>query len=264
MAAEACKQMDGLFLTSPRDDEEYNWLYNLPAVKRDKFWIGATDLEDEGTFVFDSDSNQLWHGDDALWASGEGNGGEQQNCIALLGEEHANNRNKYADVSCAEDAYYGCEANQPCFEQDTLYMPLPFTREGETISAKRCADECEANSECNYYIYVPLRRECYEFKQSTTASVYACDFESAVSGGDLQTETMIVDFRVEGTVNTWEECKATCNSPEHSECKSWTFHGTGSDNEGVCVHNYSDVKRKLDVGEGSGIISGKKTCYADE
>ena len=80
------KDMKSLFLfqAEPKHEAEMAQIINLALEKNMDYWIGLSDIDAEDEFTW------VKHGDGlttfSAWSTSEPNGGEDQNCVAIKGE----------------------------------------------------------------------------------------------------------------------------------------------------------------------------------
>ena len=100
-AAAACLANNS-YLIEPRTPE-LNDIAKAYAGS-DKLWIGATDISEEGTWLWQSDNTTLTYFD---WAPNQpNNGGPGQDCVAIQGN------GQWGDIQCSATRPYVCQADK--------------------------------------------------------------------------------------------------------------------------------------------------------
>ncbi len=258
MAREHCESL-GMHLTAPRSQDAYNDLMSNAAPKKGvKFWLGINELGMNNHFRYDKDDSPMTF--EAFGSGYPQNTPSETHCVAVVDPNNDNVNFEWRDIGCHLDAYYGCEVSQPCNEQDTIYMPKPVV--SDSSSSKRCGALCFESDTCKYYVYVPLRRECFLFHhEPSEVTLKACDFESGLQGQELQHETLMVGHAEQMT--NFAACKTLCQGNEL--CQSWTFwHADSEDNPSMCALFYAPMERELHLGEGGKTTSGPKYCIESD
>ncbi|CAH1248690.1 CSMD2 [Branchiostoma lanceolatum] len=97
-----CAEQGGIHVTI-RDQHTQDFLVQLLSVSNKDVWIGLTDRDVEGQFIW-TDGTPLVYSN---WAPGEPNGDDTKNCVHLW--PLANFR--WDDESCARSNYYICQYN---------------------------------------------------------------------------------------------------------------------------------------------------------
>ena len=64
-----------------------------------------------------------------------------------------------------------------------------------------------------FYVYCPLRRECFLFEFPANETINACDFESAQKDGELMEKKMLVAFKT-SSLPDMRACKTSCQESE--------------------------------------------------
>jgi hypothetical protein len=85
----------GATLATIEDATEDSYVYSTYSLGQD-LWLGYNDKAVDGTFVWDSGSTSSY----THWSSGEPNGGTDENCVLILGENSAWN-----DGTCGSYIY---------------------------------------------------------------------------------------------------------------------------------------------------------------
>ena len=103
---------------------ENDWVRRRAAeVRAQDYWVGLTDAEEEGVFVWPDGSGV---GDFAPWLDGEPNGGDRENCVGLRPQDGG-----WYDRRCGDAVAVLCEA--PC-------APVDADEDGVSICAGDCDD----------------------------------------------------------------------------------------------------------------------------
>ena len=82
-------------LASFKNEEEQS---NVDSSS-DWYWIGLTDKEEEGKWVWSDGSNNVWQN----WRGQEPNGGTEENCVAISHD------GKWIDDGCFRPRFFVCK-----------------------------------------------------------------------------------------------------------------------------------------------------------
>ncbi|XP_035692699.1 CD209 antigen-like protein A [Branchiostoma floridae] len=95
---------EGGRLATVKNNETQNFLANhVKATTRAHTWIGLSDQEAEGLWVWDDGTLLVG---DGIWGTGEPNGRTRENCAHISPGFHNGHWN---DVACSMSNYYICE-----------------------------------------------------------------------------------------------------------------------------------------------------------
>ncbi|CAG2248257.1 unnamed protein product [Mytilus edulis] len=95
-----CQTGEG-YLVKIENSEENTW---IKSIIKDWMWIGLTDRQTDGHWVWDSDNSTLTYND---WGPSEPNGGETENCCVFWEAIHA--IWTWNDLPCDRKVGYVCE-----------------------------------------------------------------------------------------------------------------------------------------------------------
>ncbi|KAL4237898.1 carbohydrate binding [Mactra antiquata] len=100
-----CKQLHGL-LVEIEDIPENNFLKTLTQPTGDSYWIGLTDVEEEGTFIWMNSGVHLDQTTSANWAVDQPDLKDVgEDCVAM---DEADNY-KWFTTACEDQFFYICE-----------------------------------------------------------------------------------------------------------------------------------------------------------
>ena len=139
-----------------KDSVQANVIQPLVANLNGYFWLGLTDTQNEGVFVWSSSqSNATW----LNWKTYEPDGGTGQNCVV------ATNLTRWGDMPCSRtDIFVLC---QPCKKivfpyfdiTDTVYLFVAFHLTCIVLY-------------CNFYLIL-INIICYSFRHG----FFVCQFD---------------------------------------------------------------------------------------
>lgn len=92
----------GGYLAEIGDQHENEFAVENVRMLGQSVWLGASDLDKEGTFVWSYSKGRLDYSFTG-WNYGEPNGGTGENCVTL------ETYHKWNDRSCLYELYYVCE-----------------------------------------------------------------------------------------------------------------------------------------------------------
>lgn len=118
-AKQICKDFQGR-LAEVRNEEIDNFVDQMLSnrelryeIDGDTWWVGARDKDDEGQWLWESDSASAEFQD---WASGQPDNGpglfNNEDCLSIQGYGHILNNDKdynWADQDCNDSYHYICE-----------------------------------------------------------------------------------------------------------------------------------------------------------
>ncbi|XP_066266211.1 perlucin-like protein [Branchiostoma lanceolatum] len=96
---------EGGRLATVKTNETHNFLANhVRAIAQSHTWIGLSDMETEGVWVWDDGTLLVGEG---VWGRGEPNGGTRENCAHL--SIYGFHDYRWNDSTCPSSYYYICE-----------------------------------------------------------------------------------------------------------------------------------------------------------
>ena len=105
-----CSRYGG-HLPEPRNEHENNFLDKL-TPNSNKFFLGMTDAETEGDWVWRTDSTSVTWYNWKVWGDDRGaepNGGQEENCVVMLKLTERGESSKWGDRPCSDTATVVCE-----------------------------------------------------------------------------------------------------------------------------------------------------------
>ncbi|XP_066266735.1 alpha-N-acetylgalactosamine-specific lectin-like isoform X2 [Branchiostoma lanceolatum] len=95
---------EGGRLATVKTNETHNFLTNhVRATTKAHTWIGLSDVETEGLWVWDDGTLMVG---DGIWGTNEPNGGTGENCVHFY---HGAHNYRWNDMPCAHAFFYICE-----------------------------------------------------------------------------------------------------------------------------------------------------------
>ncbi|XP_035694221.1 C-type lectin domain family 4 member F-like [Branchiostoma floridae] len=94
---------EGGRLATVKNNETHNFLANhVRATTKAHTWIGLSDQETEGLWVWDDGTLRVG---DGFWGTKEPNGGTRENCVHIYPDKDY----RWNDSTCPSSYYYICE-----------------------------------------------------------------------------------------------------------------------------------------------------------
>ncbi|XP_019638753.1 PREDICTED: perlucin-like protein, partial [Branchiostoma belcheri] len=94
---------EGGHLATAKNNETHNFLANhVRNTTKQNTWIGLSDLENEGLWVWDDGTLLVGEG---IWGTNEPNGGTRENCAHIYPSKDY----RWNDSTCPSSYYYICE-----------------------------------------------------------------------------------------------------------------------------------------------------------
>nr|XP_034311812.1 low affinity immunoglobulin epsilon Fc receptor-like isoform X1 [Crassostrea gigas] len=90
-------------LAEPMTEAESNFLISHSQIQPSDYWIGISDMIEEGRWIYSSNQNVIQMNG---WAPGEPNGHTGENCVQLRSGVHG----KWIDIGCGQNYRIICEA----------------------------------------------------------------------------------------------------------------------------------------------------------
>lgn len=234
-AYEECESL-GAKLLEPKTDFVYDQIvYHLG---QDFYWIGISDQETEGKFVYNSSVSQM-HINSAMnkWRPFHPikTADNADDCVRINNKGAVADRG-WEDVPCNNLGKALCQANENehCFDEGIAYTT--FFR--GSPSKRNCVILCEASEDCIWYRYHTTTRSCTLMK-TKPGGIYQGNRE--IETGFKNTPNVLnPGFILADTViktRSAKMCQKTCKQTHGCVSFSWLVNG-------ICVHDSRPVTGK--------------------
>lgn len=241
-------------LFEPRSKEINELVYsNVPGPSK-CYWVGISDIDHEGKYVYASDNQPLVYTNFRL---GYPLSNSTKNCFLYACDR--SNPFKFWDYGCEVSIRYVCEdleGNSDCGIPDTLLVENSF----KAADVDMCRDICTSIPACTFFTWTMESLACgiRTFQPGGLVELPNVETGSPFIQGTLRNKMFVgkVDRK-----STARACQVACQ--EDPLCRSWTWFTLAHSLPTICSLHYGEAQASIRLPAPSHLVSGPRCCAGE-
>jgi len=238
-------------LFEPRGKEINELVYSHVPGPSKCYWVGISDIDNEGKYVYASDNQPLAY---TNFRPGYPLSNSSKNCFLYACDR--SHPFKFWDYGCEVSIRYVCEdmeGNSECGVPDSILVENSF----KVTDVEMCKGICNSIQACKFYTWS---------KQSL-----ACGIRTIQSGGllefpNLETGSPYIEGTIQDKIfvgkvdkrSSAKACQLFCQ--EDPLCKSWTWFTLSHSLPNTCSLHYGETQTQQRLPSPSHLVSGPRCC----